>query len=140
MIRLYVDASTKGNPGPCGVGIVILKNQEQLQISQPLVHNYTNHEAEFIALITGLNILLEHHWENEWVSIHSDSKIVVQSIEKQYTKKTEFQKLLKGALQQLQKFPLHSLTWIPEKQNQGADHLARQALQKRLKEQKNNTN
>lgn len=134
MIKLYTDASTKGKNGPSGVGIVIMKDGQQIQISRPLIHNYTNHEAEFLALIIALDYILTKTWQEEFIFAFSDSKIVVDSIHKNYVKQESYQKYYRTLATLIQKCSFFEISWLSEQENKGADHLARQALQKALKE------
>lgn len=129
MLRLYVDAATKGNPGPSGGGIVIVGENlhEQLHVS---LGECSNHEAEFKVFIQALQFIIEKNLNNQTVLIHSDSKIVVQTIKKQHAKNILFQPYLKAFQQLESNFPLLLVKWLPESQNKGADTLARQALQK----------
>ncbi len=53
MLRIYVDAATKGNPGESGGGIVYLTDQSRQQLHVPL-GIVSNHEAEFKVLIEAL--------------------------------------------------------------------------------------
>ena len=46
MIKVYMDASTKGNPGPSGGGILIVHENRQEQLKVPLSEG-SNHQAEF---------------------------------------------------------------------------------------------
>lgn len=134
MIRIYTDAAVKGNPGPVGIGIVIVKDNEQIQLSLPLEQPLNNHQAEFQAVILGLNYLIEKNWINQLTFCYTDSQIVAQSIEKEYAKDIYFQKSLQEITTLMQDFTYISIEWLPESQNKGADNLARQALQKQLKE------
>ncbi|OTN90533.1 ribonuclease H [Enterococcus sp. 7E2_DIV0204] len=129
MLRLYVDAATKGNPGPSGGGIVIVGENlhEQLHVS---LGECSNHEAEFKVFIQALQFVIEKKLNNQTVLIHSDSKIVVQTIEKHHAKNPLFQPYLKTFQQLENRFPLLLVKWLPESQNKGADTLAKQALQK----------
>ncbi len=133
MIKLYTDASTKNNPGLSGVGIVILTENRYEQLSIPLEKEMSNHEAEFEALIQGLDFLIEHLLINETLMMYTDSKILASAIKKNYVKNDIFRVYLTRIQEKLKHFPLFFIHWIPESQNKGADNLARQALQKRLK-------
>lgn len=135
MIKVFIDASTKGNPGPSGGGLMITSEKMYKQESF-VFSEMTNHQAEFEILITALEFLLAHHLEQETTMIYSDSKVVVQTIDKDYTTNEQFFPYL-SKFRQLQKhFPLLILQWIPESKNKGADNLARQGLQKALKKRK----
>lgn len=127
MLRIYVDAATKGNPGPSAGGIVItgegLHKQLHVQIGV-----CSNHEAEFKVYLYALEWLNSNHLTTETILIHSDSKIVVQTIEKLYTKNPIFLPYLQQFQELEPLFTLLLTKWIPESQNKGADTLARQAL------------
>lgn len=131
MIKAYIDASTKGNPGPSGGGILLVDGQAQQQLHFPLPI-LTNHQAEFAVLEQLLTHLIEAEQIAETIMVYSDSKVLVSTIDKNHTNNSDFQAYLIRIQSLLAHFPLLILQWIPEKQNKGADHLARQGLQKAL--------
>lgn len=133
MIRMYLDAAVKGDPGPAGIGILIVTENQQIQLAHPLENNWDNHQAEFQAVIYGLSWLIEHGYVDELTFCYTDSQIVSQSIEKEYAKDSLFQKYLEHILALMTHFPYINIEWIPQAQNKGADNLARQGLQKALK-------
>lgn len=132
MIRLYTDAAVNGNPGNAGIGILVLTEDNQIQLSLPLTSKWNNHHAEFKALYEGIKWLVENDYTNELTFCYTDSQIVAQSIEKEYVKDTFSNKILQDILKLTANFPFISVTWIPEAQNRGADNLAKQALRKTL--------
>ncbi|AYW48568.1 ribonuclease HI [Tetragenococcus osmophilus] len=133
MIKAYIDASTKGNPGPSGGGIVLLNNELYEQDSFAFSDLLTNHQAEFAVFSYLLDDLCERHLHTQTILVYTDSKILAQTIQKNYTKNPEFKKFLNEIQIKLQNFSLLFIKWIPEANNKGADHLARQGLQKALK-------
>lgn len=134
MLKMYTDASTKNSFGPSGVGIVISGESIYEQLAIPLEQELSNHEAEFEAVIQGLTSLINKKWTNQTILIYTDSKIVVSAIEKKYVKNAGFADYLTRIQKLLASFDLYFIHWIPDAQNKGADHLARQALAKRLKQ------
>lgn len=129
MLRIYVDAATKGNPGPSGGGIVLVGDSLHEQI-QLFLGECSNHEAEFRIFIHALKLLMDRQFTKESILIYSDSKIVVETFEKKHTKNPLFKPYL-TIFQELEAcFSLLIIQWIPETKNKGADTLARQALQK----------
>ncbi|MGX7419267.1 ribonuclease HI family protein [Carnobacterium gallinarum] len=134
MLKLYTDASTKGNPGPSGAGVVVISDTIYKQLTFPLPTILTNHEAEFEALICGLSYLREQNLHDETLMIYTDSKIVATAVDRNYVKKENYQIYLTEINALLAPFELTFINWIAENQNKGADHLARQALQERLKQ------
>nr|WP_106778806.1 reverse transcriptase-like protein [Lysinibacillus timonensis] len=127
MLEVYIDGASAGNPGPSGIGIFIKGEGHSIQISE-FIGETNNHIAEFQALIRGLEEAKKLN--TSFVSIRSDSKIVVASIEKQYAKNEEYKPLLEQALQLSQNFDLFFIKWIPDNQNKAADTLARKAILK----------
>lgn len=132
MIRMYTDAAVKGNPGPAGLGILILTGDEQIQLTRPLQGDWDNHLAEFSALLYGLTWLVENNLTHEMTFCYTDSQIIAETINKSYTKNEHYQEYLKEILSLMDSFHLITVEWIPESKNKGADNLARQALQKAL--------
>src|SRR5699024_8105006 len=124
MIRLYTDAAVAGNPGPAGVGILIVNDTEQKQVSIPLEGNWNNHHAEFKAVFLGLSWLIENNYTHEMIFCYTDSKIVAQSIEKEYVKNPITRQYLLDILELMVEFHFISMKWIPESKNKGADNLA----------------
>ena len=79
MIEVYIDGSSKGNPGPGGAGIVIKNAAIQELLSThgiPLGH-VTNNQAEFLALKHALIELKRRCLLELAISIFTDSQLVV---------------------------------------------------------------
>jgi len=132
MLKIYIDAATKGNPGPSGAGVLLIDGKSQQQLSFPL-GIMSNHEAEFSALLFVLERLIAEDKTHQTVFIYTDSKIVAATIEKNHTKNLAFQPFLTRFQELENQFELLIIQWIAEKENKGADNLARQGLQKQLK-------
>jgi ribonuclease HI len=79
MIEVYIDGSSKGNPGPGGAGIVIQDNaaQETLGIHGIPLGYVTNNQAEFLALKHALIELKTQRLSSEPVNVLTDSQLVV---------------------------------------------------------------
>ena len=132
MIRVKTDAAVNGNPGKVGIGIEILYKKQQFLFKENSELLMDNHQAELWAIYRALIILQEKQWHHELIFLNSDSKFAMMAIEKNYTKQVAYQEILKKVQGELQFFPQLFLEWIPEKDNRGADQLARQALQQIL--------
>ncbi len=132
MIRLYSDAAVNGDPGQAGIGLLILfdyKDQEQHSI--PLEgEKWDNHLAEFHALLEGLRLLILEGNNNQMTFCYTDSQILAEAIEKSYVKDSDFNSYLQKILVLMEEFPYISVQWIPNRENRGADNLARQALRR----------
>ena len=79
-INIYTDGSAKGNPGKGGFGVVLISGNHYKEISQGFRHT-TNNRMELLAVIVGLEHLKNINSE---VQVFSDSKYVVDSIEKKW--------------------------------------------------------
>ena len=132
MIRVKTDAAVNGNPGKVGIGIEILYQKQQFLFKENSELLMDNHQAELWAIYRALIILQEKEWYQEMIFLNSDSKFAMMAIEKNYTKQIAYQDILKKVQEERKKFPQLFLEWIPEKDNRGADQLARQALQQIL--------
>ena len=132
MIRVKTDAAVNGNPGKVGIGIEILYQKQQFLFKENSELLMDNHQAELWAIYRALIILQEKEWDQEMIFLNSDSKFAMMAIEKNYTKQITYQDILKKVQEERKKFPQLFLEWIPEKENRGADQLARQALQQIL--------
>jgi len=126
MIQVFTDGASSGSPGTSGAGIYIKANGTFYEYQFPL-GILSNHEAEFQAVIKALEICKEH-FPNEILSFHSDSKTVVDTIEKDYTKNRTFLPLLEKIREESSQFPHFFIKWIPEKKNNHADRLAKRAI------------
>ncbi|WP_295728081.1 ribonuclease HI family protein [uncultured Limosilactobacillus sp.] len=125
MIQLFTDAATKYNPGPTGLGAVILVKQQQIQLTGH-VPTASNHTGEFLAAQLGFQYLANHYSADEVVIFHTDSRLLSDAIGKHYSKHYATQLNALEAL--MNHFTTVVTRWIPEKQNHGAHHLANQAL------------
>ena len=73
MLKVYIDASTKGNPGPSGGGILIVYQGKQEQLSIPLSVG-TNHQAEFEVFLKTLEFLKNKDLQNETIFCFQTAK------------------------------------------------------------------
>jgi ribonuclease HI len=78
MIKIYTDGAAQGNPGPGGYGVILKFNGHVKELSAGF-RLTTNNRMELLAVIAGLEAIKK---EGIPVTIYSDSKYVVESIEK----------------------------------------------------------
>ena len=125
MIKIYTDAATKNNPGPTGLGALIIANHQQIQLKDH-VEIASNHTGEFLAAQMGFRYLVNHFSHNEVVLFYTDSRLLSDAVCKNYSK--HYAEHLTELNQLMQSFTTVITQWIPEAQNHGAHHLANQAL------------
>jgi len=78
MIVIYTDGASRGNPGPGGYGVVLKFNEHYKELSKGY-RKTTNNRMELLAVIAGLEALKRPGMQ---VTIYSDSKYVVDAVEK----------------------------------------------------------
>ncbi len=78
---LYVDGSSRGNPGPAGAGAVIMDTTEKqlARLGQPVGSRTGNNTAEYAALHLGLSELLARY-EPRSLEVRIDSMTVIRDI------------------------------------------------------------
>jgi len=79
-IIIYTDGSAKGNPGNGGYGIVMMSGSYRKELKQGFKLT-TNNRMELLAVIIALESVKK---ENSEITIYSDSKYVVDSVEKNW--------------------------------------------------------
>ncbi len=138
-VIIYTDGACSGNPGAGGYGTVLLYGTARKELSEGY-QKTTNNRMELLAVIKGLEALKEPCQ----VTLYSDSKYVVDAIEKGWVKKWQAngwkrnQKemalnvdLWERVLPLLEKHSV-KLIWVKghanNKENERCDFLARQAI------------
>ncbi|UKJ05850.1 ribonuclease HI [Solitalea lacus] len=78
MIEIFTDGASSGNPGPGGYGVILRSGKHYKELSAGF-RKTTNNRMELLAVIVGLEALKA---DNQQVLIFSDSKYVVDAVEK----------------------------------------------------------
>ncbi len=125
MLHLYIDGASAGNPGPSGVGLFIKKGKMRRHIAIP-IEPTNNHTAEFIALAYGIQEI--QSFQPSILFIYSDSKAVVEGVEKRYAKNKVHADILHDVFSFLDTIDHFFIQWIPTKENRAADQLAKEAI------------
>ena len=79
-IVIYTDGSAKGNPGNGGYGVVMMSGAHRREMQQGF-RLTTNNRMELCAVIIALESVKK---ENSEITIYSDSKYVINSVEKNW--------------------------------------------------------
>jgi len=75
-ITIYTDGAASGNPGPGGLGVVMIYGNHRKEISEGY-RLTTNNRMELLAVIRGLEAI---KWDNTDVIVFTDSKYVSEAI------------------------------------------------------------
>lgn len=79
-ISIYTDGAARGNPGPGGYGVVLISGAHRKELSDGF-RLTTNNRMELLSVIIALESLKK---ENQQVVVYSDSKYVVDAVEKKW--------------------------------------------------------
>lgn len=79
-ITIYTDGAARGNPGPGGYGAVLISGSYRKELSEGFIHT-TNNRMELLAVIVALESL---KFGKSDVTIYTDSKYVVDAVEKKW--------------------------------------------------------
>ncbi len=137
-VSIYTDGSSKGNPGRGGYGVVLLHEGHRKEVSEGF-RLTTNNRMELLAVIVGLEALKSF---NKNIVIYSDSKYVVNAVEKKWLynwEKNNFKKKKNKDLwlRFLKIYRKHSVRFVWIKghseiiENERCDFLAVQAAEKK---------
>ena len=132
-LDIYTDGGSRGNPGPAGIGVVIM-NSDGLVVEKisEYIGETTNNQAEYNALILGLQEA--RFFKAKSVHCYLDSELIVKQLNGQYRVKNQNMKPLFALVQSLIKnFEKVKFKHIPREKNEEADKLVNVALDKELK-------
>lgn len=127
-IVMYVDGGSRGNPGPAGIGVVLLDaNKKRIKEIWKYIGETTNNIAEYTALIHGLEEAVILKAEN--LTINMDSELVVRQLNGEYkVKDPGMRKLFEKALAILKNFKSCEIKHIDREKNKEADKLVNKAI------------
>ncbi|MDO4775031.1 MAG: ribonuclease HI family protein [Aerococcaceae bacterium] len=131
MYKIYTDAAFNAQTKEAGIAFNAIRNGQQIKQGKYREYVLDNHEAEFQAMLMALEFLQREASTNETIMLHSDSKIVIESLDKRYVKEAQYAIWLDKILVIIDTFNLLFWKWIPDKENKGADQIAREALWKK---------
>lgn len=134
-IILYTDGGSRGNPGVAGAGAAVVGAGGQIlkTASWPL-GRMTNNEAEYHAVILGLETLKKLFGKEKTkslqVEVRLDSELVKKQLSGEYQTKEEhlWPLFMKVWNTRVADFPHLSFTHIPREDNALADKMANEAM------------
>jgi probable phosphoglycerate mutase len=125
----YTDGGARGNPGPAGIGIVILDaaTGDTLEEHSDFLGVATNNQAEYRAVLHALERAA--FWKAESIELRTDSKLVVEQLNGAWkVKHPEIRKRVDEARTLCRAIPSCRFVHVPRAQNAKADALANAAM------------
>ncbi len=131
-LEIYIDGASKGNPGPSGIGAVIIKEGRVIKSISRYIGEGTNNVAEYSALLAALDEA--HKTKASVVKIYSDSQLLCRQLQRTYKVKSPgIAPLFLRAVEQLALFKRFYIINIPREKNTIADKLATAAVVRHFK-------
>ena len=128
-VALYIDGAADLHSKTAGIGGVIYSSNNEIFSFSEYLHDATNNEAEYNALILGLKSFLKLNLLNP--IIYSDSELIVNQVNGKYRVKNDRMKLLhKEVIGLLSNFENWSLIHVLRDKNKVADKLANEGRKK----------
>lgn len=124
---LYCDGASRGNPGPAALGFVVSMDGETLLEHGETLGRMTNNQAEYRAMLAGLEAVRTLGFER--VELRLDSELIVRQLEGRYkVKNAQLKPLYARAQALLGEFARWGVEHVPREENHAADALANEAL------------
>ncbi len=131
-VIVYTDGACTGNPGPMGIGVVVMVDGQRREVSEFLGHG-TNNIAELTAIERGLEVVEElgDELRERPVLVHSDSSYAIGLLSQNWKAKANAE-LVERLRQRTRRFPrlrfvkVAGHAGVPE--NERCDELARDAV------------
>jgi len=128
--RIYVDGASRGNPGQAGIGVILVVDGGVKRLSEYIGFK-TNNEAEYMALIRGLETALEMGVRD--AVVYSDSQLLVQQLRGSYrVRSRRLKRLYERALELISQLASFQIIHVNRSENMEADRLANQAIDKKV--------
>jgi len=127
--QVYCDGASRSNPGDASIGISILLDGKEVHTISKKIGIATNNEAEYQALIDGLNYCVDNSIKE--IQVFLDSNLVVEQVNKNFKVKAGNLKVLNSKVDDLiQEFNFIEINHVYREENKRADQLANMALDK----------
>ena len=128
---IYTDGGARGNPGPAGIGVVIQDAGKTVKELSKYIGKATNNQAEYAALILGLEEARELGARE--IEIVMDSELIVKQVKREYrVKDPELAARYVQVVNLLQQFDDYIIRHVVREKNIKADALVNKALDSRL--------
>lgn len=127
-IEIFIDGGARGNPGPAGIGVLILDGTgKKLKEVSKYIGEATNNIAEYNALLYGLEEALILRADQ--IKINLDSELVAKQLGGEYRVKDEnLRPLFERAVNMLKSFKNFEINHIVREKNKEADKLVNKAI------------
>lgn len=126
-VLVFTDGACSGNPGPAGIGVVLVSGDHRKEISE-YIGSATSNIAELTAVVRGLSAILDR---SRHVIVYSDSEYTIGTLTRDWkVRANKF--LIERARALAATFERLRFEWVPGHagvaENERCDELARAAI------------
>ena len=135
ILTIYCDGGARGNPGPAGVGVVIVETDGREKKIGKFIGVKTNNQAEYEAVLYALETVIAEYKEIAKIDFFLDSELVVKQMNSEYKIKNE---QLGSLLIKIRNLIIErdlevAFKHIPREKNHHADRLVNLAIDRAYK-------
>jgi ribonuclease HI len=131
-LTIHTDGGSRGNPGPSGIGVFITDKSKKVKEISEYIGKATNNQAEYKALIRGLEEAKK--LDASEVNVVMDSELIVKQIKQEYkVRDKDLASLYVKAWNLIQGFKSYSIKHVLRSKNKKADDLVNRAIDKEVK-------
>jgi len=137
---VYCDGGARGNPGPAGIGFVVLdSNGNTLVKAAKFIGEATNNVAEYWAVVEALKWFQKKQLKGLRIKFFLDSMLLVNQLNGFFKIKNAKLRNLVVKVRQLENLVGAAVSYhfVPREENKIADGLVNQIIDKKLPLQKN---
>ena len=128
-LELFIDGASSGNPGPSGIGAVILSKGLVVKEVSRFIGRATNNIAEYTALIAALTVCLDMRADQ--VTVNTDSQLLCRQLRGEYkVRQPHIRALYDQAMRLAAGFKRFHIQHIRREYNKEADRLAAMAIRR----------
>ncbi|TYT62242.1 ribonuclease HI [Natrialba swarupiae] len=125
--HVYFDGGARGNPGPAGIGWVVVTSEGIVAEGSETIGRATNNQAEYEALIAALEAARDYGYDE--IHVRGDSELIVKQVRGEYdTNNPELRERRVTVHELLRSFDEWTLEHVPREVNDRADALANEAM------------
>jgi len=133
--KVYVDGASRGNPGPSGIGVVVLDEEGKVlrEHYEFLGPSYTNNQAEYVALLRALEIC-STIFPKGVIHVFSDSELLINQLTGRYkVRSRSLKELFRSVKQRERLFSNVYYHHVDRELNKRADELANRAIDEAMR-------
>lgn len=129
-VHVYFDGASRGNPGRAAIGWVLVTDEGIIDEGGEYIGEATNNEAEYEAIIRGLEAAAALGFDE--AEVRGDSELIVRQVRGEYDVNVpRLRELRIRVLELLEQFDDWTLEAVPRGVNERADRLANEVLDAR---------